>query len=79
MNLEFKPLRFAGTRSQRGSWSAQKVSQLNLPPSEQDRLCRGESRRHENGQGLSARKYCAAASKVMASLGSRERESSCNW
>jgi hypothetical protein len=35
MNLEFKPMRFAGTRSRCGSWRAQKVSQLNLPPSEQ--------------------------------------------
>jgi hypothetical protein len=73
MNLEFNPLRFAGTRSQRESWSAQKVSQLNLPPSERVRHRRGESRRQESGQGLSARKYCAAASKVMASLGPREK------
>jgi hypothetical protein len=32
---EFKPARFAGTRSRRETWAAQKVNQLNLPPSEQ--------------------------------------------
>jgi hypothetical protein len=31
-------MRFARTRSQRGSWSVQEVSQLNLPPSEHNRL-----------------------------------------
>jgi hypothetical protein len=79
MNLEFKPLRFAGTQSQRRSWSGQKVSQLNLAPSEQVRVRRGESRRLESGPGLSARKYCVAARKAMASFGRRARESSYSW
>jgi hypothetical protein len=35
MNLAAKPARLAGTGSQRGRWSNQKISQLNLPPSEQ--------------------------------------------
>jgi hypothetical protein len=38
VNLESKPLRFAGTRSQLGRWGNQKVSQLNLPPSGQINL-----------------------------------------
>jgi hypothetical protein len=35
MNQAFKPMRFAGTKSRRGTWRPRKVSQWNLPPSEQ--------------------------------------------
>jgi hypothetical protein len=35
LNQAFKPVRFAGTKSRRGTWRDQKFSQLNLPPSEQ--------------------------------------------
>jgi hypothetical protein len=68
MDLVFKPLRFARTRSPSGGWSVQKVSQLNLPPS------KDASHGHQvNAAGSrywsSARKYCAAGLKFMASFG----------
>jgi hypothetical protein len=54
MNMVAKPARFAGTNSQRESWGARKVSQLNLPPSEQV-----SRRRRVEAAGRSSRPQCS--------------------
>jgi hypothetical protein len=68
MNLGFKPVRFAGTKSQRGSLSVQRVGQLNLPPSEQISL-RHRVKAAGRRQRFSARKCCVGRIKFMASFG----------
>jgi hypothetical protein len=67
MTFVAKPARFAGTGSQRGRWSNQRVSQLNPPPSKDgshDQKIGAAGRKPR----LSARKYSAAVYEFVASF-----------